>query len=119
MKRVLIVDDDKWFAESIGRGLKKNFCVAIVGSAESVFPAIEKLKPDFLLLDLILGDKNAATFLNEFVSYSDLGDIKVIVLSSVAKDIPRKDLIRLGVVEVLDKTECTPESLSRVLGSLR
>jgi CheY-like chemotaxis protein len=119
MKRVLIVDDDRWFAESVGRGLRKKYRVAAVGSAEEVFPAIAEFKPDFLLLDLILGEKNAVTFLNEFISYDDLGHVKIIVLSSVARDISREDLTRLGVEEVLDKAECTPEALLAALGSLR
>ena len=119
MKRVLIVDDDRWFAESIGDGLKQDFRVAIVGSAELAFPVIEKFKPDFLILDLILGEKNAVTFLNEFISYDDLSKIKVIVLSSVADDLSRGDLLKLGVAEVLDKTQITPDGLRQTLESFR
>ncbi|MCL1929706.1 response regulator [Candidatus Saccharibacteria bacterium] len=119
MKRVLIVDDDKWFAESVGKSLKHKFRVATVGTAEAVFPAIEKFKPDFLLLDLVLGGKNAVTFLNEFISYDDLDGVKIVVMSSAAKDVLREDLLQIGVAEVLDKTEITPEALCQTLETLK
>ena len=118
-RRVLIIDDDRWFVESIGRGLRKNFRVASVDVVESAFPAIEKFKPDFLLLDLVLGNKNAVTFLNEFISYDDLDNVKVVILSSVTRDVSRDSLLRLGAIEVLDKAEITPELLRQTLESLR
>jgi DNA-binding response OmpR family regulator len=119
MTRVLIVDDDKWFAESLGVGLKDQFKVAIVQSAEAIFPAVERFHPDLLVLDLILGDKNALTFLNEFVSYDDLNSVKIVILSSVAHDLERVDLLKAGATAVLDKAEITPESLRKTLESLR
>jgi DNA-binding response OmpR family regulator len=119
MKRVLIVDDDKWFAESIGRGLKQDFKVAIVGEAEAIFPAIKKFKPDFMILDLVLGGKNAVTFLNEFISYDDLRGLKIVVLSAAAEDVQRENLLELGVTEVLAKSEVTPAILQKTLAILR
>jgi DNA-binding response OmpR family regulator len=114
-KRILIIDDDRWFAESLGQSLNKHFKIALATTAEAAFPAIEKFRPEVIILDLVLGDKNAVTFLNEFISYDDLQNLQIIILSSVAKDLDPVDLRQLGATAILDKSEATPETIRMAL----
>ncbi|MDR1300281.1 MAG: response regulator [Candidatus Nomurabacteria bacterium] len=112
--RVLIVDDDAWFAESL-KGCLSGFEVGIITAADDIFPAIEQFRPDILLLDLILSEQNAITFLNEFASYDDLQTLRIFVLSSAAKDFDAKTLTDFGVEKVFDKADFTPQILEAAI----
>lgn len=115
MKRVLIVDDDAWFAGSLKANLSSKFHVGIVGSATDIFPAIEKFQPDVILLDLVLSGVNATTFLNEFASYDDMSHVDIIVMSSVADSIKKDSLTSFGVKAFIDKSTLTADSLEELL----
>lgn len=115
MKRVLIIDDDEWFAGSLKANLSSKFRVGVVSSATDIFPAIEKFQPDIILLDLVLSGVNATTFLNEFASYDDMPHISIMVMSSVADAIKKDSLTSLGVKALVDKSTLTADSLEELL----
>lgn len=115
MKRILVVDDDRWFADTLKANLSDRFQVKVVNSAIDIFPSIEKFKPDAILLDLVLSEINATTFLNEFASYDDLSHINIIVMSSVADAIKPNSLANFGVKALVDKSTLTADSLEKLL----
>ena len=115
--KVLIIEDDVWFADSLISGLK-DFEVGFVNDPDNVFPEIEKNKPDIIVADIVLGSKNLFTLLNEMQSYVDTRSIPVIILSSQAKQINLVDVENLFVKAVIDKTEVTPELINREIAAL-
>ena len=115
--KVLIIEDDVWFADSLISGLK-DFEVGFANDPDNVFSEIEKNKPDVIVADIVLGSKNLFTLLNEMQSYVDTRSIPVIILSSQAKQINLVDVESLFVKAVIDKTEVTPELINREIAAL-
>ena len=118
-KKILILDDDAWQAESFAQILCAEFSVRIVNDVEECLGALELWQPDILLADVILGAKNVITLLNEMQSYVDTRSLPVVILSAIAKKINFDDVRSLGVRALLDKTSVTPETLRTCLHNIR
>ena len=119
MKKILLIEDDKWFADSIVSILKKDFEIRVCYDPENVFEILEKWSPDLLLADVMLGEKNLFVLLNEIQSYQDTRNLDVVILSSAATQIKRRDVAKYNVKKVLDKAEITPNDLRKTLNELR
>ncbi|MCL2174251.1 response regulator [Candidatus Saccharibacteria bacterium] len=113
--KVLILEDDKWFADSLRANLGQGFDVRVCHDPEKVFDIIEKWQPDVLLADVILGAKNLFVLLNEIQSYTDTRTLPVVILSTVAQQIKIQDVAQYNVRKILDKTEITPEKLRETI----
>ncbi len=110
-KRILIIDDDKLFAQFIGRGLNDLFDVKISGDVLSGMDLIDSFAPDLIVLDILMPATNGLELLNEMASYQDLSKIPVIVCSSIAHELNHQLLRKLGVVRVLDKSVMLPSDV--------
>ena len=111
-KRVLIVDDDRWFADLLAHGLRAaGFVVDIVGDAISGLARIDTHQPHLIVLDMFMPGPNGIVLLHELQSYSDLGQIPVVVCTNSAADISERDLLPYGVSRVLDKTTMAPDDV--------
>ena len=115
MKKILLIEDDKWFADSLVSSLSQDFEVRICSDLEKFFDTIENFTPDLLLVDVILGTKNIFVLLNELQSHIDVRMIKVVILTSSAKQIKLRDVANFNVKEVLDKAKIEPKTLRKTL----
>ena len=115
--KILFLEDDKWFADSIAAFLRDDFDVRICADPEGVFAVLEDWKPDLLLADVLLGTKNLFLLLSEMQSYVDTRKLNVVILSSVASRINPRDVEKFNVKDVLDKSEITPEILRSVINN--
>lgn len=111
MKKVLLLEDDAWLAESLRDSLAGVFSTKIVQLPEKVFAVMTKFWPDIIVADVFLGENNLFVLLNEMVSYDDSRKIPIVILSSVAQRIQLDDVREFGVVALLDKAEITPKIL--------
>lgn len=112
--RILMVEDDQWFADSLRNTMldkMNNAQIEVCHSAEAAIENIDQALPDVILLDMMLGDKNGLTLLNELQSYDDTRKIPVIILSLNASQINADDLCQFGVCQVLDKTTATIDEI--------
>jgi len=81
-KKILIIDDDVSFVDSVSEILKhKQFEVSKAFSAESAFEALSSEKPDLILLDVKLPDKNGFDVLRVIKSSRDFSDTPVILIT--------------------------------------
>ena len=115
MKKILLIEDDKWFADSLISFLRQDFEVRFCYDLENFFDTIESFKPDLLLLDVILGAKNIFVLLNELQSHVDTRNINVVIITSSARQIELQDIKQFNVKKVLDKAEIEPKSLRKIL----
>jgi CheY-like chemotaxis protein len=115
-RKVLVLEDDKWFADSLHAGLEPEFSVRVCHNPEKVFEILENWWPDVLLADIILGEKNLFTLLNEIQSYIDTRELAVVILSTAARQIKAEDVAQYNVRKILDKAEITPAKLRQELG---
>jgi len=113
--RVLLLEDDKWLAESLFESLKKDFEVRIAHDPERIFGIMENWWPDVMLADVVLGAKNLFMLLNEMQSYDDTREVPIVILSSIAQQFEQQDVKKFAVKKILDKAEITPEILRESL----
>lgn len=111
MKRILLIEDDAWQAETAKRQLiGSGFAVRIATDALMAFAMIDKKRPDAIVLDVMLPGPNGIAFLHELQSHTDLADVPVVVCSMQQLDIAA--LRPYGVLGVLDKTTMQPDDIA-------
>jgi len=115
LAKVLILEDDVWFAETLVEVMASEYEVKVTSDPEKIFAVVDAWRPDVLLADVILGAKNLFVLLNEMQSYVDTRKLPVVILSSVAGQISRNDVAEFNVKKVLDKATITPEILRETL----
>ncbi|MFP4022455.1 MAG: PleD family two-component system response regulator [Candidatus Paceibacterota bacterium] len=109
-KRILIVEDDKLLREMMSRKLEREdeYDVYVVVDGSEAESKIQELKPDVILLDLILPGTNGFEILESIKQNDDLKDIPVIVLSNLGQKSEVEKGISLGAVDYLVKAHFTP-----------
>lgn len=119
MKTVLIVEDDRWLADSFCTMLERTGYRAIVEySAQDAILAVDQHRIDVVVLDLFLPGANGIQFLQELRSYADTTDLPVIVCTTAAKQLPPSVAEQYNVLTVLDKTILTPAMLRRAVAEV-
>ena len=107
MKKLLIVEDDKNWADILGKfavDVGAEYRVAVSGG--QAIEIIEDWQPDALILDMLLAGETAIALLNELRSYADLASLPIVVCTSI--DVKMDDLRPLGVKAILNKTSMRP-----------
>lgn len=105
-KKVLVLEDDRLFADSLKQSLQnklKNVEVTVAHEPVCALDLIDEDMPDLLLADLHLGDRNLLTLLNEMASYPDTLALPKIILSSSGRQLRIGDLTSYGVRAIYDK----------------
>jgi CheY-like chemotaxis protein len=110
MKYILIIDDDKWYSESISNVLNE-YKVTIANTPDEAMQVIDKNIPFMIYLDLNLGARNGMTILNELQSWIDTRSVPIVLLHSDGKRLDINDWKKYGVVRILDKSQTTPEKI--------
>jgi len=83
MKKVLIVDDEPDAVEFLKRGLERNSFEAIsAANGEEGFKKALAEKPDLIILDLVMPNKDGFTILEELKANHATRQMPVIVLSA-------------------------------------
>lgn len=119
VKRVLIIEDDRWFREYLEKIVKSaGYQVDSTGNSYEAIDIIDKNLPSLIVLDILLPGTNGVGLLNEIASYSDTRTIPIIICSSIADSIPKNNLDKYGVKIVLDKARMKPEDLVAALKRL-
>ena len=111
MKHVLIIDDDRWFAELLAKRLRGiNVDVQIAAHALEAMVAIDERPPAVIILDIFMPGPNGFVLLQELQSHSDLAQIPVVICTTSAGELCVKDMAAYGVCQILDKSTMTPQS---------
>lgn len=109
---VLIVEDDGWLAEQYQRVLEKAGYETIVAlNAPVAINAVDDQKPDVILLDILLTGSTAFALMNELQSYTDTGDIPIILCTNLAADLSIDKLKPYGVKKILDKATMSVDDI--------
>jgi DNA-binding NarL/FixJ family response regulator len=106
--RIVLADDHPIFRDGVRRLLDSEDEVSIVGEASNGNEAVQlvsKLKPDILLLDLRMPDKDGLAVLEE-VNFESMGT-RVIVLTATEDDNEVVRAMRLGARGVVLKQSAT------------
>lgn len=117
MKKVLIIEDDRWLADNYRLILEKNDWQARTTTlASEALDIIDDFQPNIVLLDFILPEKNAPTLLNELQSHTDTAELPIIICTSLSGEKMDASILRhYGVKAVIDKTTVTPDAMLKIL----
>lgn len=87
MKKVMVAEDDHFLAKIYRMKLGKvGFDVHIAGDGVEAIKMIKKVKPDLILLDLVLPEKDGFEVLEEISKDKTLKKIPVIILSNLGQE---------------------------------
>lgn len=83
--KILIVDDDKNFIETLKDSLKEkdiNAQITVASSAKESFEILTKYAPDIIILDVQLGDMHGMEFMKALKASKRLASVPVIFISA-------------------------------------
>lgn len=116
MSKIAIIEDDQAISQMYRFKFEaENYVVETAGNGKLGLELAEKMKPDIILLDLMMPEMNGDEML-EKLRKTDWGkDIKVIVLTNMGEqEIPAK-VKELGVSGVILKADMTPRQVAEVV----
>lgn len=112
-KTILLVEDDRWLAESYQRVLEKaGYMVLATELQEEAITLIEQHMPHVIIADIMLDTNTVWPLLHELQTYDDTRRIPIVLCSGL--DHPAllaENLHSYGVARVLQKATLTPEEL--------
>lgn len=114
--KVLIVDDNKKYTDLLYRDLEEDGSFEVVGVAEdgrNVPELVEKLKPDLLILDIIMPFADGLWVLERLRSYNLLNHMNVLIVSAVTLEKIISKAIEMGADYLLAKP-CSNEYIMDV-----
>jgi CheY-like chemotaxis protein len=115
--RVLIVDDNRTFLET-ARVLLERQGLSVVGVALTTAEALshaEKLQPDLILVDIMLGQESGLELARDLVEHDRGGGTAVILISTHAEADFAELIAETPARGFLAKSELSAEAIRRIL----
>ncbi len=101
---VLVVEDDPFYGNIYRTKLaKENIDAEVVLNGDVALDFAKKRKPNLVLSDLIMPEKDGFQMLQEFKKDPSLKDIKIIILSNLSQEEDIQRVKDLGAEEYLVK----------------
>ncbi len=108
-KKILIIEDDKFLRELIARKLTdEGFDALEAVDGEDGIKKTKEMKPDLILLDLILPSIDGFEVLSRVKEDASLASIPIIILSNLGQKEEVEKGLDLGAVDYLIKAHFTP-----------
>ena len=103
--KVLLAEDDKFISRAYQDGLSRaGFTVTAVFDGNEALEKLKSDKPDIILLDVIMPEKNGFEVLEEIKKDNELKRVPVIILSNLGQDTDIQKGRELGAVDYLIKS---------------
>lgn len=105
MKRILVADDDKFYANVYRVKLANlGYDVTVVGDGDQAIEEARKKKPDLFLLDMVMPIKDGFSTIKSLRQMNDFKTTPIIILSSLSQEEDRKKAMELGANDYWTKT---------------
>jgi len=112
LKKILIVEDDKFLRDLCLRKLEKNgFKVSTAFDGEEGLKKIKEEKPVLILLDIVLPGLSGFEVLKQIKADSQTASIPVIILSNLGQKEDTEKGINLGAEDYIIKADNTPNEI--------
>lgn len=121
MKKILIVEDDKFLRELIAQKLiREGYQVSQAVDGEEGIKKIKEEKPDLILLDLILPGIDGFEVLSRIKEDPIFAQTPVIILSNLGQKEDVEKGLKIGAVDYLIKAHFTPgEIIEKIKNALQ
>lgn len=115
-KKVLIIEDDKFLIKLYSDKLtREGFEVSMAISGEEGLNKVAVEKPDMVLLDIILPQKNGFEILSEMKLNPKTKNIPVVLLTNLGQEADIKKGLELGAVNYVVKTDFSITTLAQIV----
>jgi DNA-binding response OmpR family regulator len=112
-KRILLVEDDAVFSELLRTGFERaGWHAEVAPSGTDAFERAATMKPDFILLDIVLPDMTGFEVLRRFKADKRTWQIPVMMLSNLDAEEDIRHARELGAMDYLQKTKYNFTSVS-------
>lgn len=113
-KRILAVDDNAIVLTRIANTLSNDYEVITVNSGVRALRFLEQEKPDLILLDIQMANKDGIETLRDIRNMEDREDIPVIMLTGVEDKEIVLESAKLGICDYILKPFYSEELLKRI-----
>ncbi len=113
MKTILLAEDDTFLIDIYTKQLTvAGFNVQVASDGESVINKIIELKPDLLILDIILPKMSGWDILKKVREELNMKDLKIVILSALSQKEYLEKGATFNVIKYLTKTDNTPSQIT-------
>lgn len=118
-KTVLIVEDDEFLRSLTAKRLEKeNYAIEVAVDGESAISVLDALKPDIILLDLLLPGKDGFEVLKKIRSTEAVKTVPVVIFSNLGQKEDIEKAKALGVDDFLIKANFTLDDVVAKINKL-
>jgi CheY-like chemotaxis protein len=119
MKTIFLVEDDPVVVKVYGAKFEREgFLVVVAKDGLEAMKMLAAVRPDVVVLDLMMPKLNGRDVLKYIRSIPDLKATRVILLSNAHKTSVAQAAEEFGVEKALLKSSCTPGQLLEVINDL-
>ncbi len=118
-KSILIVEDDATLQRTLQEYLQtEGFDVFSAVDGEEALATIENLKPDLILLDIILPKKDGYEVIKEIRAREDMKETPIVLLTNLGSINDVEKALNLGATTYLVKADYTLEEIAGKIKNL-
>ncbi len=111
--KVLLAEDDKFISRAYFDGLTRGgFDVVLAVDGNEAIEQVASFKPDIVLLDLIMPEKNGFEVLEEIKNNDSTKQTPVIILSNLGQDTDIQKGRDLGAIDYLIKSNSSLDQVT-------
>ena len=111
-QKILIVEDEEIVLDLLQRKLtQEGYGVFIAKDGEEGLKKMKEVKPDLILLDIVMPKMGGIEVMEEMGKEPDLKKIPVIIISNSGEPVELDKAKKLGVKDWLIKTEFDPQEV--------
>jgi len=115
IKKIMIVDDDPFVVRSLTFVLnKEGYDILTTTDGAAAMQKIMEIKPNLMLLDVMMPKKNGYEVCQEVKGNPDLSDIYIIMLSAKGQEADRQKGLSSGANEFITKPFSPMKVVERV-----
>jgi DNA-binding response OmpR family regulator len=115
MHRILIVDDEPNIVLALELLMKKEgFEVHTVDDGEKAFRAVHEVRPDLVLLDIMMPKMDGYEVCQRIRSDASLNSVRIVMLTAKGREIEKEKGLALGADSYITKPFSTRAVVSKV-----
>lgn len=114
--KIMIIEDDAHLLRNYVTELELlKYTVVTVSDGDKALSSITKEKPDLILLDIMLPNKNGIDILEEIRQEDKFKDLPVVMLTNYGDEENIRRSLELGALDYLKKYNVTPSDVGQRL----
>jgi len=111
-KKILLIEDEEIMIDLLQRKLtKEGYEISVARDGGEGLKAMKEVKPDLVLLDIIMPKKGGFEVMEEMQKDNTLKEIPIIVISNSGQPVEIDRAQKLGAKDWLIKTEFDPQEV--------